>query len=233
MSLRNSALVRRSIPAHTGGMNTGSVMIESPTVIVLTDPGLNAGARGTDQALSHYSVLDTALRRVLSSRMPRVLVTTPDLAHAASALLPGQDIIALSPPSPSQTHSDWLACCVATAVLQRPSTTGWLLLPSDMPMLEVRTLHAVADGLREAPIAYPCHRHLRGHPVGLSSELHADLIRVRGDHDLRRITARYPSIDIDVDDAGVLMTLDAHSGLNQFRAQMSGPYAQGPQSRPF
>lgn len=214
-------------------MNTGSVMTESPTVIILTDPGLSVAANGTSQALAHYSVLDTALRRVLSSRLPRVLVTTPELAHAASALLPGQDIISMPAPLPIQTHSDWLACCVATAVLQRPSTAGWLLLPSDMPMLDVRTLHAVADGLRDAPIVYPCHRHLRGHPVGLSTELHADLIRVRSDHDLRRITARYPSIDIDVDDAGVLMTLDAHSGLNQFRAQMAGPYAQGPQSRPF
>jgi molybdenum cofactor cytidylyltransferase len=199
-----------------------------PTVIILADPQMATQPHPGDAAMNHVSALDTTLRRVLASDLPRVLVAPTAVAQAASATLPGQDIIACAPPQHGQSHSDWLAHCVATAVLHRPEACGWLLLPADMPMLNVKTLLAVAQSLPLAPIVFPCHRHMRGHPVGLSSELYADLVRMQGDKDLRRLTARYPSVDVDVDDAGVLMTLDAHTGLNQLRASLTGPYRASP-----
>lgn len=204
-----------------------------PTVIILADPQMTTQAPRRDASMSNFSALDTALRRVLTAHLPHVLVAPSHAAQAAAALLPGQDIIACDGPAAGQSHSDWLACCVATAVMHRPDAAGWLLLPADMPMLNPKTLMAVANNLTKAPIVFPCHRHMRGHPVGLSSELYTDLIRVSSEQELRRLTARYPSVDIDVDDAGVLMTLDAHTGLNQLRACLTGPYAQGPLMRPL
>lgn len=197
-------------------------MSDQPTVILLADPEMNW--RPDDgAAIGHYSVLDTALRRVLASQLPRVLVATPSQAESAARLLPGQDILVQAPPSGTQSASDWLAQGVARAVIERGDSPGWILLPIDMPMLRLDTLQAVAEGLKAATMVFPCHRHLRGLPVGLSAELHSDLIRLRNDQELRRLTARYPGMDIDVDDAGVLMTMDAHTGLNQLRAQLTGP----------
>ena len=199
-----------------------------PTVIILADPQMATQPHALDAAMSHVSALDTTLRRVLACDLPRVLVASPAAAQAASATLPGQDILTCSPLKPGQNPSDWLASSVAAAVLHRPDSSGWLLLPADMPMLNVHTLLAVAQGLPLAPIVFPCHRHMRGHPVGLSSELYADLVRIQCDNDLRRLTARYPSMDVDVDDPGVLITLDAHSGLNQLRACLTGPSRANP-----
>ena len=199
-----------------------------PTVIILADPQMATQPHLMDAAMNHVSALDTTLRRVIASNLPRVLMAPPAAAQAASATLPGQDIITCLPPTAGQSPSDWLAACVATAVLHRPDASGWLLLPADMPMLNVNTLLAVAQGLPLAPIVFPCHRHMRGHPVGLSSELYVDLVRMQSDNDLRRLTARYPSVDVDVDDPGVLMTLDAHTGLNQLRACLTGPFRSSP-----
>ncbi len=201
-----------------------------PTVIILADPHLAPAPQDMGATTPHVSALETALQCVLACDLPRVLVATPHIAQAACATLPGQDIITVAPPHATQTHSDWLACCVATAVLHRSDASGWLLLPIDMPMLNIGTLRAVAHELVQmhAPIVFPCHRHMRGHPVGLSSELYADLVRVQCENDLRRLTARYPSVDVDVDDPGVLMTLDAHSGLNHLRASLTNPYRSGP-----
>jgi molybdenum cofactor cytidylyltransferase len=200
-------------------------MSDQPTVILLADPEMHWRADDR-QAIGHYSVLDTALRRVLSSQLPRVLVATPGQAEAAARLLPGQDILVQAEPS-TQHASDWLAQGVASAVIERGDSPGWILLPIDMPMLRLDTLQAIAEGLKSATMVFPCHRHLRGLPVGLSAELHGELIRVRNDQDLRRLTARYPGQDIDVDDAGVLMTMDAHTGLNHLRAQLTGPTVGG------
>jgi molybdenum cofactor cytidylyltransferase len=197
-------------------------MSDQPTVILLADPEMHWCADDR-QAIGQYSVLDTALRRVLASQLPRVLVATPAQAEAAARLLPGQDILVLAAPDGQQSASDWLAQGVANAVIERGDSPGWVLLPIDMPMLRLDTLHAVAAALKAATMVFPCHRHLRGLPVGLSAELHSELIRVRNDQDLRRLTARYPGMDVDVDDAGVLMTMDAHTGLNQLRAQLTGP----------
>lgn len=199
-----------------------------PTVIILADPQMATQAHPAGAAMNHVSALDTTLRRVLACNLPRVLVAPPAAAQAASATLPGQDIITCSPPLPGQSPSDWLVACMAIAVLHRPEASGWLLLPADMPMLNVNTLLAVAQGLSQAPIVFPCHRHMRGHPVGLSSELYADLVRAQGEKDLRRLTARYPSVDVDVDDPGVLMTLDAHCGLNLLREALTGPFRSSP-----
>lgn len=222
--------MQRSIRLHTDHSLSGYTMNESPTVIILADPQAAAAPSFSgDGSMACFSVLDTALRRVLAAHLPMVLVAPPAAAEAASRLLPGQDVLSFPAPQDDQSHSDWLACCVATAVLHRPESSGWLLLPADMPMLQSQTLVEVARSLTKAPIVYPCHRHMRGHPLGLSAELYADLVRVTCEQDLRRITARYPSFEVDVDDPGVLMTMDAHSGLNHLRATLTDPScARGP-----
>lgn len=199
-------------------------MNASPTVIILADPQTTATPSFSgDGSMASFSVLDTALRRVLAAHLPMVLVAPPAAAEAAARLLPGQDVLACQGPRDDQSHSDWLACCVAMAVLHRPESSGWLLLPADMPMLQSQTLVEVTRSLTKAPIVYPCHRHMRGHPLGLSSELYADLVRVTCEQDLRRITARYPCFEVDVNDPGVLLTMDAHAGMNHLRASLTDP----------
>lgn len=200
-------------------------MLTKPTVLILAAPQPEQARARADVvgALGALSALDTTLRRVLSSGMPLLLIAPDDQAHAALNLLPHQDVLAVPAPRPGQAHSDWLVRNIASGVMHRSQSPGWLLLPADMPMLQAGTLQALASGLGRGPLAYPCYRHRRGHPMAVSAELYSELVRMDSEQDLRRLAARYPSVDVDVDDPGVHMATDAHADLNQLRAQLTGP----------
>lgn len=181
-------------------------MNSKPTVIVLAEPPSEASRARSEPlgAMAAFSGLDTTLRRVLDSGLPMLLVAPHEQAAPALSLLPSKDILAVSGPRPLHPRADWLVQCIASAVMARPQASGWLLLPAHMPMLQSSTLQAVAQGLQaQGPIVFPCHRHLRGHPVGFSAELFSELVRLGSEQDLRRLTARYPSIDIEVNDPGI------------------------------
>ncbi len=204
-------------------------MLTKPTVLILAAPQPEQARARADigGALGALSALDTTLRRVLSSGMPLLLIAPDDQAHAALSLLPHHDVLAVPPPRPGQAHSDWLVRNISSGVMHRPQSPGWLLLPADMPMLQAGTLQALASGLGRGPLAYPCYRHRRGHPIAVSAELYSELVRMESEQDLRRLAARYPSVDVDVDDPGVHMATDAHADLNQLRAQLTGPLMPG------
>lgn len=201
-------------------------MNTKPTVIVLAEP-LPATARVRshgDTAMASFSALDTTLRRVLNSGLPMLLVAPPEQAAEALHLLPHNDILAVASPATAQPQGDWLVRCIASAIMSRPESLGWLVLPADMPMLQSETLTTLAAGLQgQGPIVFPCHRHMRGHPVAFSPELYSELIRLNSEHDLRRLAARYPSVDVEVNDPGIHLTLEAQAGLSQLRAQLTGP----------
>ena len=223
MSLRKATLVHRSNGFQTVGMTT------KPTVLVLAAPQPERALACTELGgpMGSLSVLDTTLRRVLTSGLPLLLVAPDDQAQAALGLLPHQDVLAVPPPRAGQSHCDWLVRNIASGVMHRSQSPGWLLLPADMPMLQASTLQVLAAGLGRGPIVYPCYRHRRGHPVAVSSELFSELVRMGSEQDLRRLAARYPSVDAEVDDPGVQVTQHTQIDLSQLRAQLTGPMMQG------
>lgn len=204
-------------------------MNHQPTLIILAEPtpaGVGAtGAAGQSaangqQALGLFSVMDSTVRRGLASGLPMVVVAPPDMAKQARQLLPGNDVIDLPDMVPTRSRADRLARAVAAGVEASANAPGWLLLPADMPMLQVDTLRAVANAVALYTVVFPQYRHRRGHPVGFSAELFSELIRLDSERDLARLTARYPAMGVDVDDPGVLMAQDAQSGLAQLRVQL-------------
>lgn len=203
-------------------------MNHQPTLIILAEPTLS-GAGGPDadgqtpangQALGLFSVMDSTVRRGLASGLPMVVVAPPDMARQARLLLPGNDVVDLPDMPSSRSRADRLARAVAAGVEASANAPGWLLLPADMPMLQVDTLRAVANAVALYTVVFPQYRHRRGHPVGFSAELFSELIRLDSERDLARLTARYPAMGVDVDDPGVLMAQDAQSGLAQLRVQL-------------
>lgn len=202
-------------------------MSPTPTVIILAEPLSEDQLRtraDTSGPMAAFSTLDTLLRRVLSADLPMLLVAPPEQADAALTLLPQDDILMVSPPALMQSRGDWLVRGMAAGIMARSLSPGWIILPADMPMLQARTLQALAHSVTQGTMAYPCHRHLRGHPVAFSGELYSELVRLGSEHDLRRLAARYPAIDVDVDDPGVHLSLDSQAGLDQWRAQLTGPH---------
>lgn len=204
-------------------------MNHQPTLIILAEPtpaGVGSmGAAGQSaangqQALGLFSVMDSTVRRGLASGLPMIIVAPPDMAKQARQLLPGNDVIDLPDMAPTRSRADRLARAVAAGVEASANAPGWLLLPADMPMLQVDTLRAVANAVALYTVVFPQYRHRRGHPVGFSAELFSELIRLDSERDLARLTARYPAMGVDVDDPGVLMAQDAQSGLAQLRVQL-------------
>lgn len=210
-------------------------MSTAPTVIILAEPMTEQQRASVDAGgpMAAFNTLDSTLRRVLASGLPMLLVAPPDQASAALSLLPQDDILVAAPPPTLQPRGDWLVQSMAGGIMARAPSPGWIVLPADMPMLQIQTLQSLAQGMGQSPIAYPCYRHMRGHPVTFSSELYSELIRLNCEHDLRRLAARYPAADIDVDDPGVHMTMDSQTGLNQWRAQLTGPKLGLGLSRPI
>ena len=203
-------------------------MNHQPTLIILAEPTLHS-AGGPDaggqtaangQALGLVSVMASTVRRGLASGLPMVVVAPPDMARQARTLLPGNDVVDLPDMSAPRSRADRLARAVAAGVEASANAPGWLLLPADMPMLQVDTLRAVANAVALYTVVFPQYRHRRGHPVGFSAELFSELIRLDSERDLARLTARYPAMGVDVDDPGVLMAQDAQSGLAQLRVQL-------------
>lgn len=193
------------------------VMRFRPTIVVLA-AGQGSRFQGPshklEQPLSHGSVLATTLRHALESELPVVVVTTERLAAAVTDLLARRDIVVVS----DDDARRGMGHSIAAGVAERPSASGWLILPGDMPLVQPSTLRQVAAALEQHPVAYAQHRGRRGHPVGFAAELYSELVMLSGDEGARRLIARYPAWATEVDDPGVLVDVDTVEDLDAVRA---------------
>ncbi len=195
-------------------------MKSRPAVIVLAaGTGSRFGAPGhkLTQRLGASSVLGTTLRHVLSTHLPVAVVTTQGLAEVASHDVASRDVVVVPAVGTPSAQPLGMGYSIASGVAARPHANGWLVLPGDMPMVQPRTLLAVAAALDHYPIAYAQHRGRRGHPVGFSAELYSELVKLSGDEGARRLIARYPAHGVEVDDPGVLIDVDTEADLAQLR----------------
>lgn len=188
-------------------------MATRPVVVVL------AAGRGSrfagerhklEQAIDGVSVLGHALRHVIESHLPFVVVTSAALAPLAQHSVVARDMLVLDEALPvGMGHS------IAAGVAARPHASGWLLLPGDMPLVRPATLLAVAAALADHhAVVYAQHRGRHGHPVAFGAELFSELIALDGDEGARRLVARYPAHAVDVEDPGVLIGVDTQQDLD-------------------
>lgn len=182
-------------------------MVTLPTLIILADcaPGPSSLAHDeleTETSL-HFDPIDVTVRRAMDSGLPLRFVGPTLLARRARAMLHEAQVTELSEEGPEGTG---LARTISAGVLASAQAPGWLLLPADMPMLRADTLSILGLALREHPLVFPTYRQQSGHPVGLSTEFFSELIRLEHDQGLDRLMARYPSVAIEVDDPGVLLS---------------------------
>lgn len=176
-------------------------MQHPPTIIVLAAPPVGKALAAEDASVPN--ALEATLRRVLACGLPLLMVAPAATAERARQVLPGNDVVTLA--DRGQGRSQWLAEAVAAGVQASSRANGWLLLPIDVPVLQTDTLLKMAEALTQHTLVYPQYRLNRGHPLGFSSELYSELIRLENERDLGRLAARYPAVAVDLDDPGVLM----------------------------
>lgn len=205
-----------------------SLLLGRPSGPVVIVPAAGRGSRfqgdghKLSQPLAEGAVLATTLERVIASGLPLVVVTTSELVPIAREVVAARDIVLLPPVGSASPEPLGMGYTIATGVRARPNAAGWLVQPGDMPLVQPRSLQAVARALSHYPVVYPQHRGRRGHPVGFSAELYDELIKLKGDEGARRLLARYPSQPVEVDDAGVLIDVDTAADLQLARRALAG-----------
>jgi molybdenum cofactor cytidylyltransferase len=198
--------------------------------IIVTAAGLGSRFGGAvhklDQAFGGATVLATTVRHAVQTQLSVVVVTTAGRAAALADCIALSDIVVLSEAQAARG----MGASIATGVVERSGSLGWLVLPGDMPLVQAATMLAVAAALEQHPVAYAQYRGRRGHPVAFAAELYSELTQLIGDDGARRVMLRYPAHGQEVDDPGVLLDVDTPADLEVLRkaqAQVAELKAQG------
>lgn len=194
-------------------------MPASPTVVVLAagrGSRFDGGSEGKlGQPLDGSTVLGTTLANAIASRLPVVVVTTARFADAVRESVAARDVVLLPEVGGEASGGGELGMgtSIAAGVQASAAATGWLVLPGDMPRVDVATIHAVARAIEHHPVAFAQHEGRRGHPVGFAAALYQELAGLRGDEGARRVIARYPAVGVEVDDPGIHVDIDTPADL--------------------
>ncbi len=201
--------------------------METQAVVIVLAAGLGSRFGGPlhklAQPLGSASVLGQTIAHAIESRLPVIVVTTEKLVAEAARWVARRDLVVLPEVGSPGGGSLGMGYSIASGVAARPQAAGWLVLPGDMPLVKPSTLVAVASALTQQPVVYAQYLGRRGHPVGFSAELYSELVQLHGDEGARRVSARYPSIGLELGDAGVLFDIDTAADLAALRATDSDP----------
>ena len=199
--------------------------MKTQAVVVVLAAGLGSRFAGPlhklAQPLGSASVLGQCILRAIESRLPVIVVTTDRLAAEAARYVARRDLVVLPEVGSAAAGRLGMGYSIAAGVAARPQAGGWLVLPGDMPLVKPATLVAVAAGLAQSPVVVAQHLGRRGHPVGFAAELFSELVQLSGDEGARRVTARYPSLGLELADPGVLFDVDTEADLAAMRVAAS------------
>lgn len=201
-------------------------MPSHPTVVVLAagrSARFGAGRHKLAQPLGAASVLSRTLACAIASRLRTVVVTTAAFVDVARSSVATRDVVVLPDADGEAAPSLGMGTSIAAGVKASADSSGWLVLPGDMPLVQPATLLAVARALDEHAVAFAQHGGRRGHPVGFAAELYPELAELSGDEGARRIIARYPAFAVDVDDGGILVDIDTEDDLDALRRGFAEP----------
>lgn len=169
-----------------------------PTVIVLAaGKGERFKASGATQdklqsLLCGKPVREYVLEAVRASGLPCHVV---ERAHTAHLTMPG------------------MGDSIASGVAATPDAHGWLILPADLPLIQARTLLAVAAALSQHEVVVPRYEGQQGHPVGFSVACRGALTQLTGDQGARAVVAQYPVCRLEVEDEGCMLDVDTVDAL--------------------
>ncbi len=182
-------------------------------LLLAAGSGTRFGADKLRHALPHGVPIAVQAARHLKAVLPRVVaVVRPDAAETARALAAeGCEVIECSRAEEGMGAS--LACGARAA----GGSAGYLVALADMPFVRPSSIAAVRDALLAgAIVAAPYFHARRGHPVGITGRLRAELEALGGDEGARRLLAAREAelVKVPVGDPGVLRDIDRPDDLS-------------------
>jgi molybdenum cofactor cytidylyltransferase len=114
----------------------------------------------------------------------------------------------------SHESSEGMAHSLTNALRASIDASGWVIALGDMPWIKPSTISALVNALSEgAAIATPVFKSRRGNPIAFSRKYLNNLLALTGDEGARRLLRKFPVVEVDVDDAGVILDIDTPSDL--------------------
>ncbi len=191
------------------GFNTMSSIIG---ILLAAGTGRRFGGDKLSQALPEGECVAVRACRNLAAEVDRVVaVVRPDCEVLAARLQAEGAEVAVC-----MDAEQGMGVSLAFAISLCPKADGWVIALADMPWIAPASIRAVADSLRAgAMIAAPSWQGQRGHPVGFSQGLAAELLALSGDAGAKAVIQRHHQqlSLLACDDPGILRDIDKPEDL--------------------
>lgn len=103
-----------------------------------------------------------------------------------------------------------MGASIRHGVEQSAGSDGWLIMPTDLPLLRAASIRRVAGSLCRAPAVVPLCHGRRGHPVGFSSRFRDALLSLTGSGGARSVlhAAAHEVCWLNLHDPGIHRDID-------------------------
>ena len=175
-----------------------------PTVLILAaGRGERFAASGArvhklDALLAGQRVLDHVLAAVRQSGLPHHVVRAADVQVPDGSSVSG------------------MGDSIAAGVRATSGAAGWMILPGDLPLIQPRTLRAIAAAPACA-VLVPRYEGQRGHPVRFAASCGPALMKLQGNQGAAPVVRAQAALDLiatlDLDDAGIITDIDTLDDL--------------------
>ncbi|MDZ4183959.1 MAG: nucleotidyltransferase family protein [Desulfuromonadales bacterium] len=148
------------------------------------------------------------------------------LGHEAERILPLIGRFGVDPVINTR-HDEGMFSSVQTGVsLLGRGCQAFFILPADIPLVKPETLRTLLDVFRQgdADVCRPSFRGRYGHPPLISTALIPAILDFRGPGGLRALLTCYGdrTVDVAVDDPGILLDLDNREDYERALKTVSG-----------
>ncbi len=157
------------------------------------------------------------IETLLAVPLDPVLVITGHVATEVEAALASYPVQFVRNP----LYATGMAGSIKAAVDAVPAETEALLIvPADMPMIELATLASLIAQAKPDRIVVPFYHGRRGHPVVFGSCFFGALAELKGDQGGRPVLERHATsiVQIPLDDEGILVDIDTKIELDRWLA---------------
>ncbi|MBM4268609.1 MAG: nucleotidyltransferase family protein [Deltaproteobacteria bacterium] len=160
------------------------------------------------------------LRALGEAGLERIVVVAGVHAEETRAALP-RDVRLLVNPDPSCGQLSSLKIALRDLTPAEPPVDAALVALVDHPAVRVDTLVRLREASASRAIVVPRHGGRRGHPVVFARALFEELLEAPVALGARTVVRRDPArvLELDVDDAGVLVDVDTPADLAHLRSE--------------
>lgn len=159
---------------------------------------------------------------VLASGRGERFTASGGSTHKLQALLAGKPVLQHTLDAVRASGLPWhledaghpgMGDSIAAAVRATWPSSGWLVLPGDLPLIQGDTLRAITAALQAHDVVVPLYRGQRGHPVGFHARCGQALLNLTGARGAAAVVLARGAFELNVQDIGCVTDIDTVDDL--------------------